>query len=418
VNPLVTSTLDNGLARLFGGDTTAFEDPTAVYSRLQLEAPVHEFRGLILVSRYALGKSVILDAERFSSIKGHASRQGQALRASLATDEQEAFDAVAAIEAGWLTRVGGEHHRRLRAAAHRAFTPRRIATLEAATERYVAELADQLEGEVADLVPLAYGLPLMIVCDLLGVPVGDRGRVHGWSRRIGRNLGTFDRELLLDAHAAYTEFAAYVQCLIDDQRGGRGASDLVTTLVDAEEGAQLTTLELVAMGIVLLFAGHETTTNLIATGTRELLRHPDQWRSLAAAPERTQAAVEELLRWVSPIQWNLRQAAVDTELEGHAVQAGQDVVVVLAAVNRDPDVFERADEFDIARPDAGRHLAFGCGTHFCLGASLARLEARIALRTLATRFPRMELATDAFEWEGTANLRRLSRLPVVLGGRS
>jgi cytochrome P450 len=410
MNALAAPMLDDELARLFDGDPAAFDDPSAVYARLP---PVHEFRGLILVSRHALAKAVILDTERFNSIKGHASRQGQTFRASLTPEEQRAFDAVAEIESGWLTRVGGAHHRRLRAVAHRAFTPRRIATLQAATERYVAELADQLETEVVDLMPLAYGVPLMIVCDLLGVPARDRERVHGWSRRIGRNLGTYDRAALLDAHAAYTEFAAYVQDLIDDRRG---ASELVATLLDAEQGARLTTLELVAMCIVLLFAGHETTTNLIATGTRELLRHPDQWRALTAAPERATAAVEELLRWVSPIQWNPRQAAVDTELEGHRVEAGQDVVVVLAAANRDPDVFERADILDIARADAGRHLAFGFGSHFCLGASLARLEGRIALGTLATRFPRMELATHAFQWEGTANLRRLSRLPVRPGG--
>jgi cytochrome P450 len=274
------------------------------------------------------------------------------------------------------------------------------------------------ENDVVDLMPLAYRVPLMIVGDLLGAPAGDREQIHSWSRRIAGNLGTYEVETLLDAHAAYREFSAYVDSLVAGHRGRSGEStDLVSALVGAEEEQRLTTQDLVSMFIVLLFAGHETTSNLISIGLYELLRRRDEWAQLTADPTVAAAAVEELLRFVSPVQWNLRQAMAEVDVRGVRIRAGQDVQVILASANRDPEVFKRPDELDLDRPDAAQHIAFGYGAHFCLGSALARLEGRIVLGTLAARYPELTLATENLEWTGTANLRRLRALPVRLGAR-
>jgi cytochrome P450 len=339
------------------------------------------------------------------------------MRASLSPEQRIAFDEVAAVESRWLTRVGGQEHARLRAVVQRAFTPRRIAELELATRTYLGEMLAEIAGSGGDidLMPFAYRLPLMIIGDLLGVPGAERELIHGWSRRIARNLGSYKLDLMLDAHAAYREFTAYIEDAILQRRGVEPESDLLAALVGAEQEQRLTPAEIVSMFIVLLFAGHETTTNLIGTGLAELLRHPRQWSLLTADPGRAPDAVEELLRFVSPIQWNLRQATEPVELRGYQVRAGQDVQIILAAANRDPEVFFRPMELNISRADAARHLAFGFGPHFCLGAALARLEGRIVFETLAARCPDLELAAPQLSWEGTANLRRLSALPVRVG---
>jgi cytochrome P450 len=169
------------------------------------------------------------------------------------------------------------------------------------------------------------------------------------------------------------------------------------------------------MFFVLLFAGHETTTNLIGTGTYELLRHHDQWDLLCADPGLLPNAVEELVRFVAPVQYAERYLLEDTEVAGVRLPAGTSVNAALASANRDPAVFDDPERLDVRRAEAGRHLAFGFGTHFCLGAHLARLEGRIALAELTRRFPAIELATDAPEWRGAPMLRGLAALPVTLG---
>ena len=169
------------------------------------------------------------------------------------------------------------------------------------------------------------------------------------------------------------------------------------------------------MFIVLLFAGHETTTNLLGTGLLELLRHPDQWALLREDPELAPSAIEELLRWVTPIQWLAPVATQDTELAGQPVGEGDTVVAVLACANRDPDVFARADQLDITRSDSREHLSLGLGPHFCLGASLTRLEGKIVFDTLLRRFPEIALAEETLDWQGSSMFRGLAGLPVELG---
>ncbi len=185
--------------------------------------------------------------------------------------------------------------------------------------------------------------------------------------------------------------------------------------MEAEGSERLSGEEMTANFVVLLFAGHETTTNLIALGLRELLLDREQWQRLVDDPTMIRGAVEELLRWVSPVQWISRVAALDQEIAGVEVARGDAVHLVLGAANRDPAVFADPETLDVGRADANEHLALGFGPHFCLGNALARLEARIALEALVRRFPDIDLAGEPESWTGAAMLRTITDLPVVMG---
>jgi cytochrome P450 len=297
----------------------------------------------------------------------------------------------------------------------RAFTPARIAALEESVRRYLDGLLAPLAGEdEADLMAFAYELPLMVISELLGVPEADRYLIRSWSEEIAANKVTIPNPAAaVRAADAIARFREYIEAMLDEQRRSSSSSDLAATL-----GDRLTTQELTANFVMLLFAGHETTTNLISIGLSELLQRRDQWETLCADPVGlAPSAVEELLRFVTPVQWQHRVAFTDFEQAGVSVREGDMVFAMLAGANRDPDVFRDPERLDIRRTDSKAHLALGFGTHFCLGASLARLEARVALETFAGRFPELELDTTTFRWCGSALLRRLERLPVSLGPR-
>jgi cytochrome P450 len=213
-----------------------------------------------------------------------------------------------------------------------------------------------------------------------------------------------------------SEFIRYTATIADrHRRDPNSVSELVAAMLDAEEEERLTADELAAMFVQLLFAGHETTTNLLAIGTVELLRNRDQWQLLCDDPSLVRNAVEELLRWVTPVQFVNRNAVTDFELGGVSFQKEQSVFLVLAAANRDPAVFSEPETLDVTRADAGEHLGFGFGFAFCLGTALARLEAEVAFRELTRRFPDAELATDELEWQGFSLLRSLKSVPLRLG---
>ena len=258
----------------------------------------------------------------------------------------------------------------------------------------------------------------LVIADILSVPDEEgRDEIRSWGNRIARHFGSSDPALVIDAHRAIEEFRAYVGGVIARHRADPdGGSELVAALLGAEGDEQLSEDELAAMFVVLLFAGHETTTNLISIGLVELLRERDQWELLCREPDLVPGAVEELLRWVTPVQWEQRLVVEDVELGGALLERGQTVFTMLAGANRDPEVFERADELDIRREDARKHLSFGHGPHFCLGASLARLEGEIAFTELTRRFPDIELAVDPGElvFQGAAMMRQLRALPVRL----
>jgi cytochrome P450 len=412
-------TLDERLAGILASHPDAMRDPFPVWRRLREESPVHAHPPLVLVSRYADVKALIRDEHRFSSNAFAIGSRAETVRAGLHGAERDAFDEVTAFESLYVSRSDAPVHDRLRRIAHRAFTPRRIAELRDSVQRYTDELLPATgDDEVVDFMDFAFRLPLMVIADLLSVPQADRELIHGWSGKLGRNRGGTDTPALMEAHKAMLEFRAYVKEMVAEQGRRPGRTDLVAALVDAEEGESLSNEELAAMFVVLLFAGHETTTNLIGTGLQELLRHREQWERLCADPDLVPGAVEELLRWVTPVQWLNRVALKDMEWNGVPIAAGTAVTGILAAANRDPAVFANPETFDVTRPDAKHHIGLGFGPHFCLGASLARLEGVVTLSTLVRRYPAVELASGEDHWRGNAMLRTLAGLPVRLGQRA
>jgi cytochrome P450 len=334
-------------------------------------------------------------------------------------EEHGAPDALLAalrVLAGWMTFKDGPPHRRLRGLVLRAFTPRTVARMEDQIAAVADELIDGL-GSEADLVQdLAYPLPAIVIAEMLGVPAEDRDRFKAWSRDVAALVfgAVDDPDRYERAQAGMGELISYFDELIEAARAREG-DDLLCHLVRARtpEGDALTHTELLAMCTLLLFGGHETTTNLLSSGLLALLRHPDQLALLAADDGLAQRAVEEFLRYDGPTRLSVRVMAEPLELRDRSLRAGDRVFLVLAAANRDPERFARPDELDITR-DPNAQIGFGLGPHYCLGAPLARLEAQIAIPRAIRRLRGLELAVDPAQlrWQPTLLSRSLRSLPV------
>jgi cytochrome P450 len=305
-------------------------------------------------------------------------------------------------------------HTRLRAIVAKEFSPRRIRGLRPAIETIAGGLLDDLTRyEEADLIEsFALPLPLTVICELLAIPRSDEPRVRDWSARLlDADLEHPDRVPQI-AQELHGYFVSLAQAKRDTPDAG-----LFSALVDTSDRGELSEMELTAMGFLLLVAGHETTVNLIANGVLALLRHPPAWRALCADAGLAAAAVEELLRYDSPLEVATPRTAVsDFSVDGVRIRAGETVFVGLGAANRDDDAFTDPARLDLHRRNAGEHLAFGHGIHFCLGAALARLEGEVALTALVRRFPGLALAVPAEElrWKPGLIMRGLERLPVSL----
>lgn len=314
-------------------------------------------------------------------------------------------------------------HERLRGLVSKAFTPRMIEGLRPRIQQVADELLDAAEpnGRIDLIADFAYLLPVTIICELLGVPPADRADFRGWTANVARSLDPSmneaeEADIIRAGEEAALAFGTYFADLVHRRRADPG-NDLVTALIRAQDGEdRLNADELAATFVLLLVAGHETTTNLIGNGTLALLRNPEQLDKLCSdlSPEKLRVAVEELLRYEPPVAGVLRIATQDISFGGTVIPAGHDVFVIIGAANRDPAVFPDPDRLDIGRAD-NRHLTFSGGPHFCLGAPLARLEGQIAFATLLRRYPKLELETEEPRWRETFTLRGLKQLPVRLG---
>jgi pimeloyl-[acyl-carrier protein] synthase len=306
-------------------------------------------------------------------------------------------------------------HTRLRTLVHKAFTPRMVERLRERAQAIANDLIDGMlaRGEADLMADFALLLPLTVIAEMLGVPPSDFDLFHRWTTAIAPTIDmtSSPEELVLGAQAT-VEFAAYLHDLIAERRKAP-QEDLISALVAAEaEGDKLSEDETIAMSILLLTAGHETTVNLIGSGTLALLRHSDQWEALKANPALSKSAVEEFLRYDTPIQFTARDVYEDMEFGGQMLKQGQTVVVLFGAANRDPAHFADPSNLDITR-DPNPHIAFGNGIHFCVGAPLARMEGQIAFATLARRLPNLHLASDTPTYRNTFVLRALRELPVT-----
>jgi cytochrome P450 len=381
-------------------------DPYPLYARMLREAPVYPSPlGSIVLSRYADCEGVLKNQKLWS-----ADFRNAANNVGLGAD----FD-VLGVDRPFLF-LDPPDHTRLRRLVQKAFTPRVVEELRPRVQQLVDGMLDEAEekGSLEVIEDLAYPLPVIVISEMLGVPPEDHVQFRVWSASLAKSLDPANSLTPgggAELRAVLLEFDAYFRGLIAKRRA-EPRDDLLTALIAAEdEGDKLTEGELLATARLILVAGHETTVNLIANGILQLLRHPDQLAMLRENPDLAVSATEEVLRFDPPVQLTGRIAMDDTEFDGVAVPKGHSVVCLIGAANRDPAQFERPGAFDITRND-DRHLAFGFGIHYCLGAPLARIEGQIALSTDARRFPDLHLLSDEVEYKPNIVLRGLAALPV------
>ena len=311
--------------------------------------------------------------------------------------------------------MDGATHARLRNICSAAFTPRKVEELRASIAATVDELLHQhlANGGFDMIADFANPLPAIITAKLLGIPAEDHEKLHAWVLDLAEVLGNFQHhpDRVSEILQSLEDLRCYIAAQMDEQQN-HPSNGLIYSLMTAEvDGARLSDDEVIANTIITLIGGHETTTNLIASGFLTLLRNPAAFEQLRNHPEIAASAVEELLRYESPVQHTARIAPDDTELGGKTIRKGSRVVAVLAAANRDPSRFPDPDRLDLLRSD-NRHLAFGWAAHFCFGAPLARIECQIAFNALLRRLSNPALAEPQLQWRQNAGLRGLTGLNI------
>ncbi len=389
-----------------------FEDPYAQYRDLRERAPVHHSPlGPWTATRYEDCARIL----REPSVSVEYRNAGFDPRTAMV--EAAGYERSERGRRGILN-LDPPDHTRIRRLAQQAFSPRRIEALTDRIQALVDELLDVVEprGQLDVIANLAFPLPFAVISELLGMPDTDRDEMREWSHTLVKSLEPIvmpdDFPAILDAG---DHLVAHVHAAIEAKRR-EPADDLLSALIAAEEaGDRLSPAELQDQVVLLYLAGHETTVNLIGNATYALLRHPDQLALLQSEPALIANAVDELLRYDSPVQFSRRITLCDLELGGQEIPARSFVFTCLGAANRDPAHFgPTAERLDLRRRDAPHHLSFGGGIHHCLGAVLARAEARAAIGSLVWRFPDLELADPHPPWNGRVVLRGLDALPVRL----
>ena len=415
-------------------------NPYPYYEQLRNQDPVHwdEELGFWVLTLYSDIDALYTD-ERFSRAQG-LMRGFQRLSGT----EQRIAEAVYQSFSKTVFYADPPYHTHLRGLMNHAFTPRRVERLRPYIQKIVDELLDAAQAEAeTDLIhALAYPLPVMVIAELLGLPVSDRTRFKKWSDDLFAILGTVrhkSTDLLERAGQSLNEMTDYVKDL-SRKRREFPQDDLLTALLsitedetlacphphsssplhaagkviaEQETSPILTEEELVANINILLSTGHETTTHLIGNGLLALLQHREQLEKLQSQPTLLAPAIEEMLRYDNPVQITYRSALEDANIKGKLIRKGDLVNTIIGSANRDPERFTDPNHFDITRAE-GRHLGFGIGIHFCIGAPLVRLEAEIIFETILRRFPGISLASENLEWQEHPIFRGLKSLPVCL----
>lgn len=402
----------------FAAEPAAITWPYPMYQRWRAGAGVLRWEGgpATIVTRYQDVKDVMSGAY---PILQNAYRFGELAEGTISRlpiHQHEVFFRVLDFESLFLSRHDGEEHLRLRRIASRAFTARRIALMRESMQRHVDDLiAGLLRQPVPDIKrDLANKLPVRVIIDMLGVPQSDRELIWEWSEAVGR-LFSLDERSLREADEAIEAFREYVGRTVQRVRDTGEGPELAKVMLQSRDNEVLTEDELVAMYLLILFGGSETTTNLLGNGFLALQRHRDQWDLLVSRPDLIAGAINELMRYDSPHHYLPRVAAADFGLHGTPVRGGQTVIVMMGAANRDETVFDDPDRLDITRPNSKAHLSFAIGAHYCLGAALARLEGEVVFSTLVRRFPEARLLDDQPAYAGSAMLRAIQSLPTDLG---
>jgi cytochrome P450 len=399
-------------ASLFGAfDNAAFaENPFPIFEQMRLMGPIVPFDSPFggpqkgwLVTRLEEAVQILKDNKQFTveAARVYGSGANRAME-----------HGAGALISQSMIMVDEPDHRRLRSLVSKAFTPKYIQSLRPSIQRLADELIDRVQdqGHMDIVSDYAFPLPINVISSMLGVPSDSRPIIRAWSDVLAGAANPATSST--NASQAVEE---YLLRLINEKRRNP-TDDLISQLVQIEEeGDRLDERELLSMIAVLIFAGHETTSNLISIGTLMLFDHPDQMARLKADPGLVPSAVEELLRYNGPVFSPApRFATEDVELAGQQIHRGDMVLIILGSADRDETQFTNANEMDIAR-ELNKHVAFGQGIHVCLGAPLARLEGDIAFTTLLRRLPNLHLDAprDSIKWRGGFNLRGLTSLPVA-----
>jgi cytochrome P450 len=389
-------------------------DPYAYFAALRERDPVHynERWGGWLILRYDDVVRAFRDPDTYSSDRMAS------LMLELTPQEQEHFALLIKYFSKWLVFTDPPYHTRVRLLINKAFTPTSVEKLRPRARQIIHQLLDRLQhrGEMEFIREFAFHLPVIVISEYLGVPVDDREQVKEWSDETSRVffIRANEPDRRERSQRGLEKLVAYFEPLIEERRK-RPRDDLISALVQAEErGDLLSHDEVLATCTVLLFAGHETTTNLLANGLLAFMQQRDQWERLRQNPALIRSAVEELLRYDGPVKATFRWAKKEVGLRGKTIQAGDRMLLVLASANRDPARYPDPDRLDIAR-DPNPHVALGQGIHVCLGAPLARMEAQEAFLALSQRFPQLRLTADPerLEYQPTIVARALKELPVA-----
>ena len=402
--------LDDVLSHWGLFDQATADDPYLLYAQVRQQAPVHRVllgdgRSAWLVCGYEEVRRALTDPRLSKELRRVDEARSGIVPQGL----------LHPLTAYHMLSADPPDHTRLRQLASHAFTPSRVEALRPRVQAITDELLDTIDGqERTDLVAsFAFPLPIIVICELLGVPVADRDRLRTWFRQSLASPGAPANDP--PARAAADRLYDYLRNLVEAKRR-EPADDLFSVLVAAGDGDRLSEDELISTAWLLVLAGHETTVNLIANGMAALLRHPDELARLRADLSLVPSAVEEFLRYDAPVHHaTFRVTTTPIELGGVEIPALEQVLILLAGADRDPRRFARPDVLDVGRGD-NRHLAFGHGIHYCLGAPLARLEGQVAFTSLLGRFPHLAPAVppEELHWTYRLVLRSMLELPVVL----
>jgi hypothetical protein len=379
-------------------------DPYPIYDFIRDREPVHHAPdGSWVLTRYDHSAALLRDS-RFSTNPARLTEG----------PDPASMGPIRQVGSTLMMFLDPPDHTRLRGLVSQAFTPRMVDSLRPRIQGLVDELLDAVveKGEMDVLADLAYPLPTVVICEMLGVPPADRDKFQAWSADASRLLdGYLDKEAMDKGMVAGMYLFQYFTDLVEDRRR-QPREDLLSALLAAEaDGERLTHSELLSTATLLFVAGFETTMNLVGNGTLALLRNRDQLDRMRNDPSLVRTGVEELLRYDGPVHVTARIAIDDLEIGGHTISEGEQVVAILGAANRDPAQFPDPHRLDVGRTP-NRHLAFGGGPHFCLGASLARIEGQLAFETMLRRLPDLELATEAPAYRDHYVIRGVTELKV------
>jgi cytochrome P450 len=396
-------------------DPVAIQRPLDILLPLQADDPVHwspALKGWV-VTRYSDVKSIQMNGDM------SADRLTPFYQSQPEGERGQLQELVRYLNT-WVAFLDPPDHTRLRTVLNKVVTPGAMRELDRAIGEIADDLLDRIEARGPapfDFIKeFANPLPASVIMDLLGVPREDMVLLRDWSMQLQPFLGgaSISPNKYESGRAGIVGMADYFRAMAAD-RTRRPREDVVSRFVALRDAGEISEDELIGSCILFLFAGHETTTNLIANGVRALLAHPEERARLAAEPELVESAVEEMLRYDGPSGAVVRVVSADHELRGRKLRTGDRVFAMIHAANHDPEQFDEPARFDIARTP-NRHLTFNHGRHFCLGAPLARAEARIAIDRLMRRFPNLAMATDTFEYMDTLIMRGVREMPMVTGG--